>query len=73
MKYSEETMEIAKKRAEQIQEQFLAEVGRLLRSDAIDPENHSRGLMFGVALENIADGFLRGERWSGAYKNLIRV
>ena len=72
MKYSEETMEIAKERAEQIREQFLEEVERLLRSGAVDPESHNRGLLFGVALENVADRFIRGERKSKAYKNLTR-
>ena len=49
---------------------FVEEVRRLLKSGAVDPENHSRGLLFGVALENLADDFLRGERKSREYRNL---
>jgi hypothetical protein len=70
--YREETQLLARKRAEEIKDQFLAEVKRLLDSGAIDPDNHSRGLLFGVALENLADDFIRGERISREYKNLRR-
>ena len=68
--YSVETMEIAIKRGEELHTKFVEEVRRLLKSGAVDPENHSRGLLFGVALENLADDFLRGERKSREYRNL---
>lgn len=55
-----------------IQQKFEQEVIRLLSSGAVDINDHSRGLLFGVALENIADNFLRGERKSKSYKNLKR-
>ena len=70
MNYKEETIQIAQERAEEIKGKFIEEIERLLRSGAVDPENHSRGMLFGVALENLADGFLRGERKSKSYKNL---
>ncbi|KJR97963.1 MAG: hypothetical protein VR68_11690 [Peptococcaceae bacterium BRH_c4a] len=65
-----ETLKISQKRAEEIAQKFTEEVKHLLNSGAIDREIHNRGLLFGVALENIADGFLRGERKTGEYKNL---
>jgi len=70
MTYKEETLKIAEKRAKEIAEKFMEEVKHLLASGGIDSEDHNRGLLFGVALENIADGFLRGERKSKSYKNL---
>jgi len=70
MNYKEETMEIAEKRAEELKEKFLQEVKHLLNSGAVDLENHNRGLLFGVAIENIADRYLRSERKSKEYKNL---
>lgn len=68
MTYKEETIQIAQERAESIKDQFIREVERLLNSGAVDSESHNRGLLFGVALENIADTFLfkRGKE----YKNL---
>ncbi len=70
MTYKEETMKIAEERADNLKRLFLAEVQHLLDSGAVDSEDHNRGLLFGVAIENIADGFLRGERKSKGYKNL---
>jgi hypothetical protein len=70
MNYKEVTLEIAELRAEKLKEKFLEEVKRLLISGALDLENHNRGVLFGVALENIADGYLSGERKSKEYKNL---
>ena len=70
MDYRDETLQLAQKRAQEIAEKFLQEVEHLLDSGAVDSENHSRGLLFGVAVENIADGFLRSERGSKEYKNL---
>ena len=66
--YSKETMSIA--RTIKIRQAFLEEVDRLLKSGAIDFENHSRGLLFGVALENLSDNWLNGERKTKEYKNL---
>jgi hypothetical protein len=70
--YRDETLTIAHERAAEIAKQFEEEVARLLRSGGVDPENHSRGMLFGVALENIADGYLRGERATKSYKNMQR-
>jgi hypothetical protein len=70
MNYKEETLMIAEERAESLKEKFMEEVKHLLNSGAINSENHSRGILFGVALENIADGYLRGERKGKEYKNL---
>jgi hypothetical protein len=68
MTFKEETLQIAEKRAEDIKKQFISEVNRLLRSGAIDSKNHNRGILFRVALENIANGFNLGN--SPEYKNL---
>ena len=70
--YQKETVEIADKAADGISLRFREEVQRLLVSGGLDPDDHSRGLLFGVALENIADDYLRGERKSREYRNLVR-
>jgi hypothetical protein len=70
--YREETQRLARQRAEDIKNGFIAEVLRLLDSGGIDPDSHSRGLLFGVALENLADAFLRGEKTGKAYRHLRR-
>lgn len=67
--YLTETVVIAKQRARDISAQFEIEVLRLLYSGAVDQENHNRGLLFGVALENIADSFIRSRK-DKHYKNL---
>lgn len=69
--YEQETITIAEQRADEIRDKFIEEVKRLLASGAVDRESHSRGLLFGVALENITDGFLRGNR-DKEYRNLKR-
>jgi hypothetical protein len=70
MTYKEETIVIAIDQAEHIKNDFIAEVERLLKYGAIDPEFHSRGILFGVAIENIADGWISSQRKSKEYKNL---
>jgi hypothetical protein len=70
MSFKEETFRIAEERSKEIAEKFIEEVNHLLNSGAVDSESHNRGLLFGVAVENIAEGFLRGERKSKEYKNL---
>ena len=70
MTYKEATLALAKTRAEEIAQKFIQEVNHLLNSGAVDSEYHSRGLLYGVAIENIADGFLSGERKNREYKNL---
>lgn len=72
MKYMVETLSIADSTADEIREQFYTEVKRLLNTGACDPDDHSRGLLFGVALENIADNYLRGEHKSKEYRNMKR-
>jgi len=70
MSFKDETLKIAEERSKDIAEQFINEVNHLLNSGAIDSEDHNRGLLFGVAIENIADKFLSGERKGKSYKNL---
>lgn len=69
--WTSETKILASERAEQIRTQFEAEVSRLLSSGAVGNDT-SRAMLFGVALENIADGFLRGDRKTKAYRTLTR-
>ena len=68
--YYEETLEMIQERKQELAEAFEAECNRLLNSGALDKESHSRGLLFGVAVENISDNYLRGERKNKDYKNL---
>ena len=68
MTFKEETMKIAEQRAEEIKKEFVEEVEHLLNSGAVEEENHNRGLLFGVAVENIADRFIR--KRDKEYKNL---
>lgn len=70
--YAAETLRIAEQRAKEIGSQFYNEVKRLLHSGAVNNTEHNRGLLFGVALENQSDNFLRGERKSKEYRNLSR-
>jgi len=71
--YHEEALEIAKETASQIGQKFQEEVRRLLQSGALNEEVwYSRGMVFGVALENIADNYLRGDKQKRDYKNLRR-
>lgn len=70
MSYKDETLRLAKERSLLIAEAFVKEVQRLLDSGAVDAVYHRRGLLFGVALENLADGFLARERSGKEYKNL---
>jgi len=58
-------------RSSDISESFMAEVERLLNSGAID-DTTPLNMVFGVALENIADNYLRGDRKTATYRNLIK-
>lgn len=51
---------------------IVEEIKHLLSSGAVDPESHNREMVYGVALENIADNYLRGDRKTRAYRNLKR-
>jgi len=53
MSYRDETIEIAQKRSAEIAQNFVTEVTRLLNSGMVDADDHHRGLLFGVALENL--------------------
>lgn len=53
-----------------IQEAFQTEVERLLKSQGFDSMNDPMNILFGVALENLADNYLRGDRNAKFYKNL---
>ena len=69
--YAAETLIMAEERTRKLAAEVLVEVDRLLRSGAVDPDDHNRGLLFGVAIENIADRWLGNtERKSKAYRNL---
>ena len=71
MNFYKETLQLIEERKKEIAEQFEKECLKLLNCGAIDKENHSRGLLFGVAVENIADDYLRGQhRKSKEYKNM---
>src|SRR5271157_3305330 len=71
-KFSRETRQLAYERTNGIRSQILDEIDRLLRSGAVDSDSHNRGLLFGVAVENIADKWLSGERKTADYRNLKR-
>lgn len=67
-----ETMEIVKKA--NIQQKFEDEVERILISGAIDMDaGCHRGILFGVALQNVAGNYVRGEEKSWIYKNLRKI
>lgn len=68
--FAKETLEVAKQQEINIIDQFRKEVERLLLSGAVDREAHNRAMLFGVALENIADKYLAGDRKKKDYKNL---
>ena len=70
--YAQETLIVAETRAREIAAKFQKEVAHLMGCGAIDPQDHNRGLLFGVALENVADDVLRGDRKTAAYRNLNR-
>ena len=55
--YYKETIAMIKNRKKMIAEAFEKECLRLLNSGAIDKESHSRGALFGIALENLANGY----------------
>lgn len=55
--YFDETLEMITKKKLEIAEKFENECVRLLGSGALDKNSHSRAVLFGVALENIADGY----------------
>lgn len=68
MNFKEETLQIAQGIASQLGEEFIQEIKHLFGSGAIDSENHNRGLLFGVAIENIADKYIRNR--NSEYENL---
>ena len=70
--FSRETRKIARERTRDLRAKVLEEVDRLLRSGAVNPDDHSRGLLLGVAVENIAERWLSGERKKADYRNLKR-
>ena len=69
-KYAQGTIEIAIET--EWESKIIDEIKRLLSSGAVDPESHNRAMVYGVALENIADNYLRGDRKSRDYRNLKR-
>lgn len=69
-KYAQGTIEIAIET--EWESKIIDEIKRLLSSGAVDPESHNRAMVYGVALENIADNYLRGDRKNQDYRNLKR-
>jgi hypothetical protein len=65
--YFEETVELIAKRKTEIADKWETECLRLLASGAVDRQNHSRGDLFGVALENISERYVLRTK---EYKNL---
>ena len=61
----------AYRRKTDITQAFIVEVERLLNSGAID-DTTPLNMVFGVALENIADNYLRGGRKTTTYRNLTK-
>ena len=66
-----DVLTIGHKRAAELGDKFTAEVERLLNSGAID-DTTPLNLVFGVALENLADNYLRGDKKTATYRNLRR-
>ena len=70
--FYKETMAIIKKA--NIQQKLEDEVERILNSSAIDmDEGCHRGILIGIALQNIAANYVRGEEKSWTYKNLKKI
>ena len=68
--YDVETMRIAEVRAAEISAQFLSRTRMLIDAGCLQESGYSRGVLFGAVLEDIADGFIRGERKTETYKNI---
>jgi hypothetical protein len=56
-----------------IQQKFEKEVNRIIHSGMCDVVNTPLNIIFGVALENIADTYLRGDKKTKTYKELIKA
>ena len=70
--FYKETMGIIKK--VNIQQKLEDEVERILNSGAIDMEEGChRGILIGVALQNIASNYVRGEERHFDYKNIKKI
>lgn len=69
--FDKETISIAENLRDTISEKFVNEVKRLLNSGGVNREYYSRGLLFGVALENIAENYLVSKT-TKEYKKLKR-
>lgn len=70
--YNDETLTIAHEAADYLYANFMRQIRHLLSNGEVD-DCHHRGILFGVALESIADGYLRGWRSSRSYRNLKRI
>ena len=68
--FKDETIE--KAITKDVNSDFVNEVKRILNSGCVDPESHNRGLIYGIALENLADEYLRCEKSKKEYKNIKR-
>lgn len=70
-KYAQETIEIS--RSKDWASIIDDEIGRLIKSGMINQDDHSRAMVIGVALENIADNYLRGYRKTKEYRNMLTI
>jgi len=70
--HMDETIRIAEEISRDLGPTFYAEVRRLLDSGAVDKNNHYRGAIFAVALENMANNFMRSQMGAAfrEYENL---
>ena len=66
---NDETKALAERQTVTLREKFLEEVERLCRTGAVG-ETTSRALIFGVALENLADNYLGRAKCSREHRNL---
>jgi hypothetical protein len=72
--FEKETLALADAASHDMAVKFRHEVRRLLRSGAIDrDEGCNRAVLFGVAMENLADHWLRGRRSGLPYKAIRTI
>lgn len=73
--WSRGTIAAARREAAKVRKELVEEVARLLDAGAVDPDSHNRGMMIGVALENIASRYIGNRHYVSrherrAYLNL---
>jgi hypothetical protein len=70
MNTQEEILKLAEERLKGINDRFMKNVKYLLESGCIDTEYIDVGLLFGVAMEKIVDGYLINKRRTKDYRNM---